>query len=115
MRNIGTLKIVAAESATTSSDYTNNSADACALQIWGTASALKVQIQGMIDIDADTWVDIASYDKSDLQVIDGTTGMTSAGIFSVDVAGVQKVRVKVSTVTGGNVNVTAMFVDTTTN
>lgn len=115
MRNIGTLKITAATGATTSSEFVNTSADACAVQIWGTATALKVQIQGMVDNDANTWVDIASYDKSDLDVVDGTTGITSAGIFTGNIAGIQKVRLKVATATGGNVNVTAIFADTTTN
>jgi len=115
MRNIGTLKIAGATGAATSSEFINNACDLCTLQIYGTATALKVQVQGMVDIDANTWVSIASYDKGDLEVQDGSGGMTAAGIFTVDIAGIQKLRLNVALVSGGNVSVTAMFVDTTSN
>lgn len=115
MRNIGTIKIAAASSATTSAVFTNNVCDTCALQIWGTASAFKVQLQGMVDAASNAWVSIASYDKDDLTVVDGTTGMTSAGIFTVDVSGVRKIRINLASVSGGNVNVTAALADTSSN
>ena len=115
MKMNGTLRIASATAAATSNEFINNACDLCTLQIYGTATALKVQVQGMVDIDANAWVSVASYDKGDLEVQDGTGGMTAAGIFTVDIAGIQKLRLNVASVSGGNVTVTAMFVDTTSN
>lgn len=112
MRYIAELKIAEATSAVTSSVFVNSNCDLCAVQVYGTATAMKVQIQGMTDADSATWENIASFNMGDLSLTEGDDGMTAAGIYSVSVAGVTQVRINVASVSGGNVSVTAKFADT---
>ena len=112
MRYIAELKITEATSAVTSSVFTNNNCDLCAVQIFGTATAMKIQVQGKTDSQSSTWESIASFNMGDLTLSDGNIGMTTAGIYAVSVAGITQVRINVASVTGGNVSVTAKFADT---
>lgn len=111
MRYIAELKITETTSAVTSGVFTNNNCDLCTVQVYGTATSMKVQIQGKTDADGD-WTNVASFNVSDLSLKDGNDGMTAAGIYSVGIAGITQVRVKVASVSGGNVSVTAKFADT---
>ena len=111
MRNIAELKMENVTSAGTSSVYVNNTCDLCSVQVFGTATAMKVQIQGMMDIASETWENLALFNNSDLTLIEGDDGITSAGIYSVMIDGVTQVRINVASVTG-TVNVTAKFANT---
>ena len=111
MRNIAELKMENVTSAGTSSVYVNNTCDLCSVQVFGTATAMKVQVQGMTDAESETWVDLAVFDNSDLTLTEGNDGITSAGIYSVMIDGVTQVRINVASVTG-TVNVTAKFANT---
>ena len=112
MRYIAELKITEATSAVTSGVFVNNNCDLCAVQVFGTATAMKIQVQGMTDADSATWENIASFNMGDLSLTEGDDGMTAAGIYAVSVAGISRVRVSVVSVSGGNVSVTAKFADT---
>ena len=98
-------------SASTSSVYTNSSCDLCSVQVFGTATAMKVQVQGMTDIASETWEDLAVFNMSDLSLVEGDDGITEAGIYSVMVEGVTQIRINVASVTG-TLNVTAKLADT---
>lgn len=111
MRNIAEIKMENVTAASTSSVYTNSSCDLCSVQVFGTATAMKVQVQGMTDIASETWEDLAVFNMSDLSLVEGDDGITEAGIYSVMVEGVTQVRINVASVTG-TLNVTAKFADT---
>lgn len=111
MRNIAEIKMENVSAASTSSVYTNTSCDLCSVQVYGTATAMKVQVQGMTDIDSETWVDLAVFNNSDLSLVEGDDGITEAGIYSAMVEGVTQIRIKVASVTG-TLNVTAKLADT---
>ena len=111
MRNIAEIKMENVTSASTSSVYTNSSCDLCSVQVFGTATAMKVQVQGMTDIASETWEDLAVFNMSDLSLVEGDDGITEAGIYSVMVEGVTQIRINVVSVTG-TLNVTAKLADT---
>ena len=111
MRNIAELKMESVTSASQSSVFVNTSCDLCTVQVFGTATAMKVQVQGMTDIASETWEDLAVFNLSDLSLVEGDDGITEAGIYSVMVEGVTQVRINVASVTG-SLNVTAKFADT---
>lgn len=112
MRNIAEMKMENVTSASQSSVFVNNTCDLCSVQVFGTATAMKIQIQGMTDTTSETWVDLAVFDNSDLTLTEGDNGITSAGIYSAMIEGVTQVRINVASVTGGAVNVTAKFANT---
>lgn len=114
MRNIGELKVENASAATVSSAFVNNVCDLCTVQVFGTATAMKVLIQGMTDIGSDSWENLAVFNMNDLTMADGDAGITAAGIYAVMAEGVQKIRINVVSVTG-QVSVTAKFANTSDN
>ena len=111
MRNIADLRMEGVTAASVSPVFTNTSCDLCSVQVYGTATAMKVQVQGMTDADSETWVDLAVFDNSDLSLVEGDDGITEAGIYSVMIEGVTQIRINVASVTG-TLNVTAKFANT---
>lgn len=111
MRNIAEIKMENVTSASASSVFTNSSCDLCAVQVFGTATAMKVQVQGMTDIASNAWEDLAVFNMSDLSFAKGDDGITENGIYSVMIEGVAQIRINVASVTG-TLNVTAKFADT---
>lgn len=111
MRNIADLKMENVTSASVSSVFTNTNCDLCSVQVYGTATAMKVQMQGMTDAESETWVDLAVFDNSDLSLVEGDDGITEAGIYSVMIEGVTQIRINVASVTG-TLSVTAKFANT---
>lgn len=111
MRNIAVLKMEGVTAASQSPIFTNNDCDLCSVQVYGTATAMKVQVQGMTDADSETWVNLAVFNNSDLSLVEGDDGITEAGIYSVMIEGVTQIRVNVASVTG-TLSVTAKFANT---
>lgn len=107
--------INAATSATVSDTYINNICDLLSIQVDGTFSAVKVQIQGKTDTSASAWTNIAIFDKSTLDLADGADGITAKGIYNADITGLLAVRVNVASVSGGNVTVIGAFENTSEN
>lgn len=107
--------INAATSAAASSVYQNSVCDLLSIQITGTFSALKLQIQGKTNTGAADWTNIATFDKTNLDLTDGTNGITAKGIFNADITGLVAVRVNVASVSGGYVTVTGSFENTSVN
>ena len=100
--------------AAVSDVFVNSLCDLCSVQVYGTATAMKVKVQGMTDAASETWVDLAVFDNSDLTLAEGDDGITEAGIYSATIDGVTQVRINVVSVTG-TLNVTAKFADTSAN
>lgn len=111
MRNIDVVKMENVTSASQSSVYINSACDSCTVQVYGTATAMKVQIQGMTDIASNSWNNLGIINMSDFSITDGDDGITSNGIYSVMIEGVTQIRVNVASVTG-SLNVTAKFANT---
>ena len=111
MRNTADMKMENVTAAAVSSVFTNTNCDLCSVQVYGTATAMKVQVQGMTDADSETWVNLAVFDNSDLSLIEGDDGITAAGIYSAMIEGVTQIRVNVASVTG-TLSVTAKFANT---
>lgn len=111
MRNIGEMKVENASAATISSIFVNNACDLCTVQVFGSATAMQVKIQGMTDTASGDWQDIAVFDLGTLELSDGSYGIQAAGVYAVSIAGLKQIRINVVSVTG-TVNVTAAFANT---
>ena len=75
--------------------------DLLVIEVYGTATAIDLNVQGVVDANNLTFSDI-SWKKSD-----GTTGtsIVSKGVYIINVSGLSKIQVVANTVTGGNVTV----------
>lgn len=107
------LLINAATTATASSYVANNECDILGLQVTGTFSSATVYVQGMVNIDSNTWVNLAVMNLTDFDL--KNAGITAAGIYEVGIEGVLRVRVNVSAVSGGNISVYGKFASSSDN
>lgn len=91
--------------------YFNVKADIIAIEISGSFSAGSVIFEGQTDIEKDpygssqeewTWVPIAGVNLSDYSF---TSNPKAAGIYEVPIEGLQRFRVRVESVTGGDISV----------
>ena len=75
--------------------------DLLVIEVYGTATAIDLNVQGVVDANNTTFSDI-TWKKSD-----GTTGtdIVAEGVYIINVSGLSKIQVVVNTVTGGNVTV----------
>lgn len=107
------LMINAATSAAVSSNYTNNNCDILGIQVTGTFSSATLYIQGMVNTDSNTWVNLAALNLTDFDV--ENAGITSAGLYEYGIEGVMMVRANVSAVSGGNITVYGKFASSANN
>ena len=75
--------------------------DLLVIEVYGTATAIDLNVQGVVDANNTTFSDI-SWKKSD-----GTTGtdIVAEGVYIINVSGLSKIQIVVNTVTGGNLTV----------
>lgn len=85
--------------------YNNCRCDTCGLQVTGTFVG-EIEFQGMIDIEKDTWDNIAVVQKSSLAT---KTSITAAGIYAADISVYKRIRVNIKSIESGSVNVFANF------
>lgn len=111
MRIIDTIKIEGATAATVSTVFDNNECDLCTVQVFGTATAMQVKIQGLTDTDSEDWQDIAFFDLTDLSLTEGDDGITETGVYEASIAGLTQVRLNLISVTG-TISATAAFTNT---
>ena len=71
------------------------------LEITGTATSFELKVEGVVNPSTTTWEELA-YISSDNLV--GTT-ISKNGIYEVVVQSLSKIRVNLSSITGGNVSV----------
>ncbi len=102
-----------ATAATVSPEFANNSCDICSVQVTGTFTSATLHIQGLVNTDAATWVNLAVLSLSDLTL--NTSGISAKGVFECGIEGVNRVRFNLSAVSGGNLTVQAQFVNTSGN
>lgn len=103
------LIINGATSAINSDEYINNSCDIVSLEVKGTFSSATVKLQGVIDPDSTTWVDIGVINMTSYKTLEA---ISAKGIFEGGIEGVLKVRVAVTAVSGGDISVYARFGNT---
>lgn len=89
--------------------FVNNAAYLCVMQITGTYSTAVVKVQGLIDTGTAEWSDLAVFDLSNLDLTESSKGN---GIYQTAIEGILRVRVNVTSVTGGSISVLANFVGT---
>ena len=92
------------DSATTaiSSDVVDNvRGDLLVVEVHGTATALDINVQGLIDINNTAYSDIS------WKMSDGTTGtdITAKGIYLINISGVSKIKIAINSISGGNVTI----------
>lgn len=110
MRTIANMMMInAATSATTSSAFVNNSCDVLGLQVTGTFTSATVYVQGIVNADSNTWVNLAVLDLNSFGLTEN--GITAKGVYEAGIEGVLQVRINVSAVSGGNVSVYCKFGD----
>ena len=107
--------IDAASSAGASAEVINSTCDLLSVQVDGTFSSATVKVQGKTDANASDWTNIAIFNKSTLDLTEGSDGITAKGIYEANIAGVVFVRVNVTSVSGGNVTVVGSFENTSEN
>lgn len=108
IRNITKL-FEEATSAATSIELRNNDCDSTTIQVWGTFSDVSLTVQGKTDPDAD-YVAIGLINDSDYAIV--TNGsITKAGIFTIGSDAIHSLKVIINSVSGGNVSVSAMQVN----
>ena len=107
------LLIDKATAATISSVFVNSSCDILGLQVSGTFTSATIKVQGVVDADSTDWVNLAVLNLGDFAV--ETSGITAKGIYEVGIESMNKVRVNVTAVSGGNVSVYGQFADSSNN
>lgn len=101
--------ITGADAAKTSNTLVNVSCDVLSLQASGTFTSCTVKVQGKTDAENGDWADLSLMDVSTLSVVEK---ITNKDIYEAPVEGLSQIRVVVETVSGGNVNVFGMLVNT---
>ena len=110
MAKASLMKMIDGASAPTVSNvFVNNAAYLCVMQITGTYSAAVVKVQGMIDTGSAEWSDLAVFNLSNLDLTQDSEGN---GIYDTAIEGILRVRVNVTSITGGSISVLANFVGT---
>ena len=104
-----------ASSTGASEQIVNSGSDSLSVQVSGTFSGVKVEVQGKTDENASEWTSLAVIDRSTATAVEGADGITAKGIYSVNIAGLVVVRVNVASVSGGNVTVVGAFESSTEN
>ena len=89
--------------ATTISESIGNAnrGELLTLEVTGTATSFELKVEGVVNPSTTTWGELA-YISSDNLV--GTT-ISKNGIYEVVVQSLSKIRVNLSSITGGNVSV----------
>ena len=78
------------------------------IEFKGTATSFSAEIQGCLDtIDDPNWVTLGVVNLSDFST---ATDIEANGLYSISVVGVS-VRVKINSISGGNLTVTGMFLN----
>ena len=110
MRTIANLPLISgATGATVSPEFINNQCDILSLQVSGTFSAVSLTVQGVTSTSGSEWTNIAAVDLSNFDI---KNPITAEGIYETGIEGISKVRVNVTSVTGGSVSVFAKFANT---
>lgn len=104
------LMVDQATSAKASDVYMNSDCDACSVQLSGTFTSATVYVQGKLDPNGTTWVNLAVINLNAFLIDDD--GISNSQIYEVGIEGVPCVRLNVTAVSGGNLSAYVSFFNT---
>ena len=71
-------------------------------EVYGTATAFSLKVQGIMDTDnLSSWTDIGWYNS----VFEKGTNIVSKGIYTIPIYSIFKTRIVISSISGGNLTV----------
>lgn len=86
--------------------YRSHANTDASIEVKGDASAFNLEVQACIDIeDAENWVTLGVIDENSYDILNA---ISKPGIYSFSVMG-KNVRVKINSVSGGDLTVTGKF------
>ena len=91
-----------ASTAQSSKEFNEYSGSLLQLEVGGTATSFQLKVQVYFDLNSKNYTDLALVNLSRLEVVEK---VTKKGIYSCSIAGAQKVKVVLESVSGGYVNV----------
>lgn len=78
------------------------------LEVKGTATSFSVEIQACIDVtDTIEWTTLMVIDESNLTTLGS---ITEKGLYAFSMAGKNKIKVKINSVSGGYLTITGKFI-----
>lgn len=78
------------------------------LEIKGTASSFSVEIQACIDVtDTIEWTTLMVVNESDFSTLED---ITAKGLYAFSMAGKNRIKVKINSVSGGYLTITGKFI-----
>ena len=96
------------EAAGESEPFVNHCCSDGTIEFKGTATSFSAEIQGCVDREGEVqWTTLSVVNLSDFST---TSSITGKGIYSVSAMGVS-IRIKINSISGGNLTVTGMFLD----
>lgn len=89
--------------------YGNNNAEIISVEISGSFTSGAFHFEGQVDLANEDWTPIAGVDLSDYSI---TANPTGAGVWEVPIEGLQRFRVRVESVSGGEAKVFGRVIKT---
>ena len=78
------------------------------LEVKGTATSFNVEIQACVDIsDTIEWTTLMVVNESDFSTLDA---ITDKGLYAFSMAGKNRIKVKINSVSGGYLTITGKFI-----
>lgn len=110
MSNLQNFKFLEyAKTVTESNVMSNpNNGSQLLLQVTGSGVGVSLKVYGLIDNEKDVFFELASINLKDFST---NNAITSNGIYAIGIDGISRIKVKVESITSGNVNVFGKVVD----
>ena len=102
--SMATASWYAFEKATTGGELItgNTKGSTLTLQVFGSASAVNLQVFGQVDSKSEAWAVLSAINASTLDV---GTSITQKGIYVLSVNGCARIKVQLNSVSGGEITV----------
>ena len=92
--------------------YRNYNSEIISVEISGGFTSCNIVFEGLVDLEnGEIWTPLAGINLSDYSITENGVA-TKAGIYEVAIEGVQKFRVRIAEVSGGNVTVFGRVIKT---
>lgn len=87
--------------------FVNNNCGAVALQITGSYTSATVLVEGIVNLNSNSWVSLGAIELSEFAP--DSNGLTEKSIYQVGIEGIPRVRIHVTNVSGGDITVVCQF------
>lgn len=104
MNNLSNFQFFTATTSTGESNVltTPNRGDTLTLEVYGTATAFSLIVQGIMDVNnVDEWTNLGWYNT----VFEKGTDITTKGIYTIPIYSILKTRIVIESISGGNLTV----------